>query len=121
MRPLRIIAAICTLGLATILSPVKVFGQEGEKATQPDTTKRVVINNYYYGGPLYPYPAAYPFYPPFYGSYYPRVFVSFVAVAPFHHRVFVPRFHRFRAFGHFRPFGQFRSPGVRTGGGRVRY
>jgi hypothetical protein len=93
-----------------------------EKYTPQDSSRQVIVNNYYYGAYGYsPYPY-YPPYPIYYGYYYPRLLVAFSLGRPFfHHPGFHPRFHHFRGHGFGRSFGQFRSPGATSRFGRGRY
>lgn len=121
MRLQSFVFALAALAICFSASTRMVLAQEEENAVGSDTTKQVIVNNYYYGGYPYPNYPVYPAYPPFYGYYYPRVFVGFSVAVPFHHRVFVNRFHRFRGHGFGRTFGHFRSPGMRMGTGRGRY
>ena len=118
MRPLSLIFAAAALMICLCATPARVLAQEEQKAEQSDTAKQVIVNNYYYG--VHPY-WSYPVYPPLYGYHYPRSFVGFSVFVPFNRHVFGHRFPHLRGYGFGRHFGHFRSPGIRSGGGRMRY
>ena len=122
MRQQSFVFALAALAICFSASTRMALAQQEEKAVGSDTTRQVIVNNYYYGG--YPSPAYlwYPPYPRYYGYYYPRVFVGFSAFVPFHHRPRPDRFRPFYGHGHGRNFGHHRGSGmVRGGTGRVRY
>ena len=113
-RVIVFLAYVCAQSLATNLA----FGQNTQKDAKSDTSRQVIINNYYYGGPDYP-PDESPYY---YPRLHPSYFFSFSYVAPFYRPHFIPRHFFFSPRRHFmvRPFGSTRGFGMhRFGGGRM--
>lgn len=111
MQVRRNMLLVFSAGAIFLVASGVMLAQAKEYSTDQDSSKQVVINNYYYGGagPYYPGPYFYPasFYHPSFGC---RQF-NVSLVTPFHRRVFIhhPFRHRFLP----RMFGSMRSGGRR--------
>jgi hypothetical protein len=120
MRGLKMEIFVLFIGVGYSLPSVAVCARERLPLGEPDTTKGVIVNNYYYGGSPYLNCPPYTFYPR-YVYHYPRVFFGIHFFHPFQHRAAFHRFpfHRGHRFG--RHVGYFHSPGMRGIPGRGRY